>query len=94
MKIRVEIDCTPEEARSFLGLPDLGPMQDAITAKIQEQMLDVVSKLTPAAMQSLVALDAVGRHSRRTAEKAAQANEENARQTSRKASRPSAEERE
>ncbi|MEY4670895.1 MAG: hypothetical protein RLZZ415_774 [Pseudomonadota bacterium] len=24
MKINVEIDCTPEEARSFLGLPDVG----------------------------------------------------------------------
>ena len=23
MKINVEIDCTPEEARRFLGLPDL-----------------------------------------------------------------------
>ena len=24
MKVHVEIDCTPEEARSFLGLPDVG----------------------------------------------------------------------
>ena len=24
MKIHVEIDCTPEEARTFLGLPDVG----------------------------------------------------------------------
>lgn len=24
MKIHVEIDCTPEEARSFMGLPDVG----------------------------------------------------------------------
>lgn len=24
MKIHIEIDCTPEEARSFMGLPDVG----------------------------------------------------------------------
>jgi Family of unknown function (DUF6489) len=24
MKVNVEIDCTPEEARTFLGLPDVG----------------------------------------------------------------------
>lgn len=24
MKVHIEIDCTPEEARSFMGLPDIG----------------------------------------------------------------------
>lgn len=24
MKVQIEIDCTPEEARSFMGLPDVG----------------------------------------------------------------------
>lgn len=24
MKVNIEIDCTPEEARSFMGLPDVG----------------------------------------------------------------------
>ncbi len=24
MKVHVELDCTPEEARTFLGLPDVG----------------------------------------------------------------------
>ena len=27
MKVNVEVTCTPEEARAFFGLPDLGPMQ-------------------------------------------------------------------
>ena len=31
MKINVEVDCTPLEAREFLGLPDVKPMQAAIT---------------------------------------------------------------
>ncbi len=29
MKITVDIDCTPEEARAFFGLPNVQPMQDA-----------------------------------------------------------------
>ena len=29
MKITIDIDCTPEEARRFMGLPDLGPLHDA-----------------------------------------------------------------
>lgn len=28
MIITINVDCTPEEARAFLGLPDLKPMQD------------------------------------------------------------------
>jgi hypothetical protein len=47
MKVHVEIDCTPEEARRFLGLPDLQPMQDAVMAKLQQQMVDATSALSP-----------------------------------------------
>lgn len=28
MKLNIEIDCTPEEARRFMGLPDLTPVHD------------------------------------------------------------------
>ncbi|HJT40389.1 MAG TPA: DUF6489 family protein [Sphingobium sp.] len=28
MKVTVDVDCTPAEARSFLGLPDVGPIHD------------------------------------------------------------------
>jgi len=38
MKITVDVDCTPEEARRFMGLPDLAPVHDAYIS----QMLDVV----------------------------------------------------
>jgi len=47
MKVNVEVECTPEEARRFLGLPDLRPMQDAVMAKVQQQMLDAVNVLSP-----------------------------------------------
>ena len=32
MKITVNVDCTPDEARHFFGLPDVKPMQDALDA--------------------------------------------------------------
>lgn len=38
MKVNVEVDCTPEEARRFLGLPDLAPVHDAYVS----QMVDAV----------------------------------------------------
>ena len=38
MKVNVEIDCTPLEARQFLGLPDMQPMQTAVMEKLQQQM--------------------------------------------------------
>ncbi len=33
MKVNVEIDCTPLEARQFMGLPDVQPMQNAVMDK-------------------------------------------------------------
>lgn len=50
MKINLEIDCSPEEARRFLGLPDLQPVQAAVMAKLQQQMLDAVSAVSPEAL--------------------------------------------
>ena len=32
MKITIEIDCTPEEARAAMGLPDLTPLHDRYVA--------------------------------------------------------------
>ena len=34
MKVHVEIDCTPEEARRFFGLPDLSPVHEAYAARL------------------------------------------------------------
>ena len=33
MKVTIEIDCTPVEARQFMGLPDVQPMQAAVMAE-------------------------------------------------------------
>ncbi len=42
MKIKLDIDCSPEEARIFFGLPDVKPMQDAMMAEIQSRMQDAL----------------------------------------------------
>ena len=38
MRITVDVDCTPEEARAFLGLPDVKPMQEQLMGELQERM--------------------------------------------------------
>ena len=40
MKIRVDVDCTPEEARRFLGMPDLGPVHEAYVEKMKAAVRD------------------------------------------------------
>jgi len=50
MKVHFEIDCTPEEARAFFGLPDLGPVHEAYIEKMKSMMLD---GLTPADFEKI-----------------------------------------
>ncbi len=38
MKITVDVECTPEEARRFMGLPDLTPVHDAYIAQMLSAM--------------------------------------------------------
>ena len=38
MKVNVKINCTPEEARAFFGLPDLRPMQQRLMGEIEERL--------------------------------------------------------
>lgn len=40
MKVKMEIDCTPEEARAFLGLPDVAPLQQRLLAETETRMRD------------------------------------------------------
>ena len=44
MNIKVDVDCTPEEARRFLGLPDLTPVHQAY-----------IERMTKAASEGLTA---------------------------------------
>jgi Family of unknown function (DUF6489) len=58
MKVNIEIDCTPLEARQFFGLPDVSPMQAAVMDKLQQQMMSNIEKVSPEAlMQNWLTFD-------------------------------------
>ena len=50
MKITIDVDCTPEEARTFLGLPDVQPMQAAMMNTVQERMQQALDSTDPEAL--------------------------------------------
>lgn len=50
MKIAINIDCTPEEARAFLGLPDVKPMQEALLQEVQERLAANLRAMDPETM--------------------------------------------
>jgi hypothetical protein len=41
MKITIEVDCTPEEARSFMGLPDVSAANSVYVDNITKAMQGV-----------------------------------------------------
>jgi hypothetical protein len=47
MKVEFEIECTPEEARKFLGLPDVIPLQEALMKQLQQRMSENIRQLDP-----------------------------------------------
>ena len=50
MKVKFDIECTPEEARAFLGLPDVAPMQEALMSELEDRMRDNIRSLDPETM--------------------------------------------
>ncbi|MDF3072701.1 MAG: hypothetical protein K0S54_368 [Alphaproteobacteria bacterium] len=50
MKITFDIDCTPEEARAFFGLPDVRPLQQAVMAQVQEKIMANIQAMDPEAI--------------------------------------------
>jgi len=53
MKIKIDIDCTPEEARSFLGLPDVAPLQAEMMRTIQERMTKTLATMDPETLMKM-----------------------------------------
>lgn len=47
MKIRFDIDCTPEEARTFLGLPDVKPMQETMMKEVEQRLQANLQAMDP-----------------------------------------------
>ena len=50
MKVHVEIDMTPDEARRFMGLPDVAPLQDEMVAEMESRMKAAIDTADPEAM--------------------------------------------
>ena len=47
MKMTIEVDSTPVEARSFLGLPDVTPLNDYIVEEMKRRMDANIAMLEP-----------------------------------------------
>lgn len=51
MKITIDVDCTPQEARQMLGLPDLEPVHDIYL----DQMKGMMKKgVTPDVVENMI----------------------------------------
>jgi hypothetical protein len=46
MKITINIDCTPQEARTFMGLPDLTGVNRVVTSALEERAKDQIDTLS------------------------------------------------
>jgi hypothetical protein len=50
MKFKVDIDCTPDEARAFFGLPDVKPLQEALMPEVEERLRNTLKAMDPETM--------------------------------------------
>ena len=62
MKVTVDVDCTPEEARRFLGLPDLTPVHQAYIERMQKAVDDGVDAGKLRRAGAALGADERGRH--------------------------------
>jgi hypothetical protein len=47
MKFTMNVECTPEEARSFFGLPDVQPMQERLMQEMEKRLLASFNAMDP-----------------------------------------------
>lgn len=45
MKLTINIDCTPQEARTFFGMPDVEPLNDMIVEEMSKRAKDNIDTL-------------------------------------------------
>jgi len=50
MKLKLDIDCTPDEVREFLGLPQIKPLQEELLKEVQERLSANIKAMDPEAM--------------------------------------------
>lgn len=47
MKFQINIDCSPEEAREFFGLPDVLPMQQDLMEEVSRRLSENIQTMEP-----------------------------------------------
>jgi hypothetical protein len=47
MKMTIEVDCTPQEARAFMGLPDVSGLNEKLVEEMQKRMTSNIAMLSP-----------------------------------------------
>ena len=47
MKVNFDIECTPEEARAFFGLPDVAPMQERMMKELEDKIMYNLESMDP-----------------------------------------------
>jgi len=47
MKATVNVECTPQEARAFLGLPDVTALNDQLVSEMQARLRENMAVLAP-----------------------------------------------
>lgn len=52
MKFTVNVECSPEEARRFMGLPDVTPINDKLVDEMGKRMEANLKMMSPETMMS------------------------------------------
>jgi hypothetical protein len=47
MKMTIDIECSPAEARAFLGLPDVEPLNDHLVSEMRRRMDENLEAMRP-----------------------------------------------
>jgi Family of unknown function (DUF6489) len=60
MKITIDVECSPEEARRFLGLPDVAAINETLAKEIGARLSAAAGAMDPEAMLKAWLPDAAG----------------------------------
>jgi hypothetical protein len=47
MKLNITVDCSPEEARAFLGLPDVAPVNEVLVNAVKQRIEQNIELVSP-----------------------------------------------
>jgi hypothetical protein len=47
VKVKMEVECTPAEARAFMGLPDVTPVNEHLVQEMKRRLDENMTRLQP-----------------------------------------------